>query len=400
MSATALSDVVSSQYAKWMYPEPILDLPDWLSRNWQWFDPSHAHRLFWPNQDYRSGMDILVAGCGTNQAAVIAFTNPGAQVVAVDVSQPSLDHHRFLKNKYGLKNLELHLLPIEDIGSLNRDFDLIMSTGVLHHMASPDTGMKALAACLRPDGVAAIMLYAKYGRIGVDMMQAVFREMGLDQSDASIQVVRETLAALPADHPVTSYMAIAPDLSYDAGLVDTFLHGRERNYSVQDCLDLVAQSGLVFQDWLLKAPYHASHMAEGPVQKQLASLRKEQQWAIMEQVNFRNGCHFFTACRPERALYSYKIDFSQGDAASYIPTLRYRCSIQAQQICRNDWCLELSTAEMAILQYADGRRTIGDIAAMACASGNTAQAHHADSLVTVTQLFHKLWTLDFMAMCL
>ena len=36
-------------------------------------------------------MDILVAGCGTNQAAVLAFTNPAANVVAINVSQPSLD---------------------------------------------------------------------------------------------------------------------------------------------------------------------------------------------------------------------------------------------------------------------------------------------------------------------
>ena len=39
----------------------------------------------------------------------------------------------------------------------------------------------ALADCLRPEGVAAIMLYARYGRIGVEMMQGVFRDLGLAQ---------------------------------------------------------------------------------------------------------------------------------------------------------------------------------------------------------------------------
>ena len=320
-TTTPLQDIVSTQYTQWVYPEPILDLPAWLANNWQWFDPSHAHRMFWPNQSYRAGLDILIAGCGTNQAAVIAFTNPGAQVVAVDVSRESLGHQQFLKDKYGLKNLELHLLPIEEIATLGRDFDLIISTGVLHHMASPEVGMKALAGCLRPDGVAAIMLYAKYGRIGVDMMQAVFRDMGLDQSVHSVQMVKQVLASLAADHPVKSYMTIAPDLGFDGGLVDTFLHGRERNYSVKDCLDLVASADLVFQDLFFKAPYHASLLSQDPTQLAVSQLPKERQWAVMEQINFRNGCHFFTACKADRPESTYKIDFAQPQALDYIPLL-------------------------------------------------------------------------------
>lgn len=196
MTTSPLADVVSGQYERWMYPEPILDLPGWLADNWQWFDPSHAHRMFWPDRAYAGGLDMLVAGCGTNQAAVFAYTNPEARVVAIDVSQPSLDHHRFLKEKYGLANLDLHLLPIEEVGTLGRSFDLIVSTGVLHHMASPEAGMQALAACLRPEGVAAIMLYARYGRIGVEMLQAVFREIGLSQDDASLFTVKEAIALL------------------------------------------------------------------------------------------------------------------------------------------------------------------------------------------------------------
>jgi len=210
MTDHPLADVVSAQYRKWVYPEPIGDLPSWLAGNWQWFDPSHAQRMFWPDRDHRPDLEILIAGCGTNQAAVFAYTNPGATVVAVDVSQPSLDHQRFLKEKYRLRNLDLHLLPIEEVGTLGRDFDLVVSTGVLHHMASPEAGMRALAACLRPHGVAAIMLYARHGRIGVEMMQAIFREIGLGQDEASLFTVKEAIALLPADHPVRSYLSFAP----------------------------------------------------------------------------------------------------------------------------------------------------------------------------------------------
>src|ERR1700733_11628026 len=64
---------------------------------------------------YKPDLDILIAGCGTNQATVFAFTNPKAKVVAVDKSEPALDQQRHLKHKYGLSSLDLHLLPIEDL---------------------------------------------------------------------------------------------------------------------------------------------------------------------------------------------------------------------------------------------------------------------------------------------
>ena len=258
------ADVVSRQYERYRYPRPIQDLEVWLANSWEWFDPSHAHRVLWPDREHKPNLDILIAGCGTNQAAVFAFTNPDAKVVAVDISQPSLDHQQYLKDKHGLSNLELHRLPIEELPTLGLDFDLIVSTGVLHHLADPQAGMNAVASCLRADGAMGVMLYAKNGRIGIELLQSVFRDLDLSQNDASIALVRQTLSLLPAEHPVKSYLKIAPDLQFDAGLVDTFLHGRERSYTVDDCIDLVTSAGLVFQGWFNNAPYYPHDLSAPP----------------------------------------------------------------------------------------------------------------------------------------
>ena len=178
-------------------------------------------------------------------------------MVGVDISQPSLDHQQYLKDKHGLWNLELHLLPIEELHTLGLDFDLIVSTGVLHHLADPLVGMKSLGTCLRKDGAIGLTLYAKYGRVGVELLQSVFRDMGLDQDEASVQIVKETVSLLSPDHPVQPYLKIeGAELRYDGAVVDTFLHGRDRSYSVDDCIDLVTSAGLAFQGWLLNAPYY------------------------------------------------------------------------------------------------------------------------------------------------
>ena len=240
MNDNPRADVVSRQYERYRYPQPIQDLEGWLAGNWEWFDPSHAHRILWPDREYKPDLDILIAGCGTNQAAVFAFMNPDAKVVAVDISQPSLDHHQYLKDKHGLYNLELHRLPIEELSTLGQDFDLIVSTGVLHHLADPQAGMNALvASCLRPDGALGVMLYAKYGRIGIELLQSIFRDLGLEQDESSIAVVQPDAFVAAARSPGAKLSEIARDLQSDDALVDTFLHGRERSYTVDDCIDLV-----------------------------------------------------------------------------------------------------------------------------------------------------------------
>jgi SAM-dependent methyltransferase len=357
----------------------------------------------WPDREYQPDLDILIAGCGTNQAAIFAYTNPAARVVAVDISQPSLDHQQYLKDKHGLWNLELHRLPIEELPTLELDFDLIVSTGVLHHLADPLVGMETLADRLRRNGALAVMLYAKYGRIGVEMLESVFRDMGLHQDDTSVQIVKETISVLSPDHPIHSYMKLARDLqSSDAALVDTFLHGRQRSYTVEACVDLVTSAGLVFQGWLLKAPYYPHDLFEPPsgVYPALNGLPEAKLWSVMERVQTLNACHFFMACRPERPKESYTIDFSTVDSLDYVPLMRMRCGLSGAEIFRPDWSLSLNAAQLPFVQHVDGRRTIREIAERVAQSGASRRGGAVDIEKFSRRLFQSLWRLDFLAMAL
>jgi SAM-dependent methyltransferase len=392
---------VSRQYERYRYPKPIQDLEAWLADNWQWFDPSHAHRILWPDREYKPDLDILIAGCGTNQAAVFAFTNPGAKVVAVDVSQPSLDHHQYLKDKHGLKNLELHRLPIEELPTLNHDFDLIVSTGVLHHLADPQTGMDAVARCLRSDGVAGLMLYAKYGRHGIQLLQSVFRDLGLEQNESSISLVRQLLSLLPAGHPVQPYLRGAKELQFDDALVDTFLPGRERSHTVDDCIDLVTSAGLVFQGWFHKSSYYPHNLFAEPneVYAAISALPEPKQWSVKERLQSVSACHFFMASRPDRPTESYTIDFSTQDCLDYVPLMRMRCGLSGAEIFRPDWRAPLNSAQLPFVQHVDGKRTIREIAA-AVRSEGASRGSVAAVEKFARKLFETLWRLDFLAMAL
>jgi SAM-dependent methyltransferase len=396
------ADIITRQYERWRYPEPIQDLEVWLENNWQWYDPVHAHRILWPDREYRPDLDILIAGCGTNQAAVFAYTNPDAKVVAVDISQPSLDHQQYLKDKHGLHNLELNLLPIEELPTLGLDFDLVVCTGVLMVMADPVAGMKALAECVRRDGAIGIMLYAKTGRIGVELLQSAFRELGLRQDDASVRIVRELLSLLPTDHPIRSYYQVSTELQYDTALVDTFLIGRERSYTVDECVDLVTSAGLEFQGWFLKAPYywHDLLAPAGEFASAVNALPENKLWSVMESINTVNACHFFMASRPDRPKESYTIDFSTDDCLDYVPLMRHYCGLSGLEIFRYDWRMGLTNAQLPFVRLVDGRRTIREIAANVAQSDELPRGDAGDFEDFARKLFQSLWRLDFVAMAL
>ena len=108
--------------------------------------------LFWPAEPYRDDRSILVAGCGTTQAAHYALRWPRAQVVGIDVSAKSIAFTQGLKRKYALANLEVRQLAVERAAELGRSFDHVVCTGVLHHLPDPDAGLRALHDVLAADG--------------------------------------------------------------------------------------------------------------------------------------------------------------------------------------------------------------------------------------------------------
>jgi hypothetical protein len=72
-------DVVARQYQQWLYPAPIHDLAEWSAHNFEWIDPVHAHRIYWPDRRYNADMDILVAptmfrSCGWDSVYLVRLS--------------------------------------------------------------------------------------------------------------------------------------------------------------------------------------------------------------------------------------------------------------------------------------------------------------------------------------
>ncbi len=310
-------DKVRSQYERWIYPAPVDDLVAWTAGGGITIgDAKDFADLYWPDTGYREGMNILVAGCGANQAARYAFVHPGASVTGIDLSEASLAHGDKLKKKHGLGNLTLKQMRLEDAGKLDAEFDFIACSGVLHHLPDPLAGLKALGGVLASDGVIYVMLYGRYGRAPVYMMQDLFRLLGTqDQSEDDVALVKATLQLLPPEHPLRTYAKRSSDMKFDAGLVDLFLHKQDRPYSVGECLELTRDAGLDFQAWIEPTNYNPDgHVPDThPLYLKLDALGDEERWRAMELIGGFQSRHDFCVCRSDRPAQSYRMDFTQAD---------------------------------------------------------------------------------------
>lgn len=296
---------VETQYTNWVYPLPVQDMQKAIADGsyTEIGDPMIEWPRFWPNKRGIGKLDVLIAGCGTNQAAYYACRNPNWNVTGIDLSDSSLEHQKILKNKHNLTNLILKKLDLLQVQMLNQNFDLIVSSGVLHHLPDPNLGLNALKEVLRTDGVMNLMVYGASLRLGVYMMQNVFRELDFKQSKEDVDLVRLTIASLHPNHAVKRYTNEALDLKYDAGIVDTFLHPQDKPYYVDEIFALTRDAGLEFISWLDPLDYslEAHIPLTHPLWNKLKNISKEKQAHICDLLVQGRGVHRWVAGHPDYA---------------------------------------------------------------------------------------------------
>ncbi len=390
-------------YERFPYPPP-LDSLDTYRRRW---DPQRRradYHLFWPARPYRDDFSILVAGCGTSQAAKHALRWRAARVTGIDFSAASVRCTEALRRKYDLDNLQVHHLPIEHVGELGMSFDQIVCTGVLHHLPDPDAGLRSLAGVLKADGAMHLMVYAKYGRTGVYMLQEFCRRIGIEATDDGMRELLAALEALPSGHPLAQLLQHAPDFRQRAALADALLHPQDRAYSVPELFDFLEGGGLRFGRWVRQAPYspRCGALATIPQSGRLAQLAAADQSAAAELFRGTMVRHSVTAYRNDHADDPHRISFAADAWLDYVPIrmpdticIQQRLPAGAAAVLINqshtdtDLFVPIDAAEKCLFDAIDGQCTIGHLARRARPlSGNTPRLDIARGF------FERLWWAD------
>ena len=392
------TDPIRDFYTSHPFPPPVANL-DRAREMWRDGNIHRAeHHLLWPETAYRADLDVLIAGCGTWQAAKYAICHPAAHVVGIDVSSTSLEHTEKLKQNYDLANLEVRQLAVENVAELDRGFDLIICTGVLHHLVDPDTGLRALRSVLKPDGAMNLMVYAPYGRDGVYMMQEYCRRLGVGTSQEEIRDLMTVLRSLPEHHPLLATQGGSREFPNADALADAVLNPRDRSYSVSQLYDFVESNGLKLSRWYWQAAYlpQCGAMSGTPHASKLAALPEREQYIEMELWRGRMANHSFVAHRDDRKSNGAKIGFNDERYLQYVPVrLPWTMCVTEglppgaagalvnQTHTFDDLYVLVNKQEKQLFEAIDGRRSVSEIVETLPASALLAR-----------EFFEKLWWYD------
>ena len=291
----AATPVVSAFYDRFPYPgDPLQDgAPP--GYNWRWcVDSARAFVAGALPPRPAAGprpWRILDAGCGTGVSTdYLAHLNPGAEILAVDISAGTLEVARERTRRSGAagqaSSLRFEQRSLLDLGG-EAPFDYINSVGVLHHLREPEAGLKALAALLKPGGVLHLFLYADGGRWEIHRTQRALSLLGVGTGEEGLRLGRGLYEVLPASNRLRRHheQRWALDTAADANFADMYLHPQETSYNIQRLMAFVASADLRFVGFSNPEVWDPARLLQGELLERAQALPVEQQWALIEDLD-------------------------------------------------------------------------------------------------------------------
>lgn len=232
---------VKRMYEK--YPYPSANAGDGLI-----FDLANIVGFVFPGDDL-SGKHILDLGCGTGHRLVgLAKQFPRGHFTGLDLSENSLNTAKQLVEKHHTTNVQLVNGNLTEYVSPHK-YDLIVSTGVLHHLENPQQGFTQLSVNLKDDGVCIVWLYhmaGEYERLLSRELAHIMKWSG-GAPISEIDILKNLKLDLGCKQygTETSHQG-EKDLSRNAINVDAFLHPIVYAYRFEEAFDLMNQAGLTW----------------------------------------------------------------------------------------------------------------------------------------------------------
>jgi len=198
--------------------------------------------------------DILIAGCGTGQQAIeLAQILPRARLLAVDLSLSSLAYAARKTRALGLGNIDYAQADLLRLGSIGRTFDLVVATGVLHHLADPLAGWRMLCKMMRPRGLMRVGLYSELGRQHIVAARGFIAQRGYRPTGEDIRRCRQELMTVKAagDRPNVTDLW---DFFSTSTCRDLLFHVQEHRMTLPAIAAFLAAEGLVLVGFDVEAP--------------------------------------------------------------------------------------------------------------------------------------------------
>ena len=243
-----------------------------------------------------SPFDVLIAGAGTGQHAIASAASygPSAKVTAIDLSRPSLAYGQWMARRLGVDNLDFAQADILALGAEAGPYHIIEAIGVLHHMADPMAGWRALLDRLQPGGLMLVGLYSKTARANLGQLRNHPAYPGPGCSDAEARAFRAALISDRTDETLFD----SKDFYSLSEFRDLALHTQEISFTLEEIGAFLDEQQLTFAGFVLPAPILRQFREMFPDSAWPGRLSD---WAAFERANPRtfDGMYTFWCARAD-----------------------------------------------------------------------------------------------------
>jgi SAM-dependent methyltransferase len=120
---------------------------------------------------------ILEMGCGTGQMSLY-LARADRMVIGADLSRASLLLGAEAARRFGLDRIQFVETDLQRPSLRASSFDVVYSSGVLHHTPDPRTSFARIAKLARPGGIIVVGVYNAFARLPLRVRRLIARLSG------------------------------------------------------------------------------------------------------------------------------------------------------------------------------------------------------------------------------
>jgi len=299
VALTPIEDPVSAkvqeQYEEFPYPRWTSFSPASVQSRWK--TGARNEEIEGPLRGRK--VQILNAGCGTGRETLhYATILPEADILAVDLSRSSLAYAISKAAEHGIENVTFRQADILRLDALDRQFDYIVSAGMLNAVRDPVEGWRVLTRLLKPGGLMKIGLYSKIARRAIIQAQDVRKQHGYGTDAESMKAFRRNSPRL-LPRAVLDELVRCGDYFFLSMYRDLLFHVQEHNFDLLDIEGMLRELGLEFAGFAISSDQMSAYRARYPDDPDGVDLGHWHQFEQREPTWFQSLYLFW--CRKEAA---------------------------------------------------------------------------------------------------
>ena len=189
--------------------------------------------------------NILIAGCGTGSHPISATRYKNSNIIGVDLSLSSLGYAKRKVNELNHENIKFLHTDILHLKKLNKKFDVIESSGVIHHMKDPIEGLKILVEILEPHGFLRLGLYSELARQNVVKARKFIKDNNYKDHIRDIKIFRKAIIDNDGDKLLNS-LTESEDFYTMSAVRDLLFHVQEHRFTIPEISEILSNLKLEF----------------------------------------------------------------------------------------------------------------------------------------------------------